>query len=218
MRNSRLWAPDEPAGDPTRRVGQEDRRQVSDPDRPGAAPQGQGRDRLRGSIVLILVLLAIFAPAHLQDLGHRRPDDAPDGGTDLDLHHRGYPTIGPPFYPFTWDHPLGLAPSTAYDNLARLLYGLRTSLFIAHRRDGLQHLIGIVDRPGRRLRPRLRSTGSSPSSIDVFLSFPFLLGALALAPIITARFATNAGQAQVGPVLLADRACSSSSAGWAWPG
>ena len=27
--------------------------------------------------------------------------------------------------------------------------------------------------------------------IDVFLSFPFILGALALAPIITSRFATS---------------------------
>ena len=39
-----------------------------------------------------------------------------------------FPAIGPPYYAFTWEHPLGLAPRTGYDNLARLLYGLRTSL------------------------------------------------------------------------------------------
>ena len=42
--------------------GQEARRPVADPDRLRAAPQGQGGRRLRASIVVFLVLVAVFAP------------------------------------------------------------------------------------------------------------------------------------------------------------
>ena len=77
------------------------------------------------------------------------------GVQDLDLATGGYPAVGPPFHPFTWDHPLGLTPNTAYDNLARLLYGLRVSLVIALGATVFSTHHRHRDGPDRRLRPRL---------------------------------------------------------------
>ena len=83
-----------------------------------------------------------------------------------------------------------MTPNTAYDNLARLLYGLRVSLGIALGATLFSSIIGIVMGLlagfARGWADRIISF-----TIDLFLSFPFLLGALALAPIITSRFATQ---------------------------
>jgi len=163
----------------------------------GRSPSKIALERLRkdkvaivsGAIVLILVLAAIFAPLILKIFGIGGPYDT-RGVQDLDLATGGYPAVGPPFHPFTWDHPLGLTPNTAYDNLARLLYGLRVSLGIALGATLFSSIIGIVMGLlagfARGWVDRIISF-----TIDLFLSFPFLLGALALAPIITSRFATQ---------------------------
>jgi len=160
----------------------------------GRSPTRIALDRLRkdklavisGGLVLILVLMAIFAPLVCKIFGIDGPY-ATNGAADLEFT---YPKIGPPFHPFTWDHPLGLAPRTAYDNLARLVYGLRVSLGIALGATLLSSLIGIVMGLiagfARGWPDRIISF-----IIDLFLSFPFILGALALAPIITSHFATQ---------------------------
>jgi ABC-type dipeptide/oligopeptide/nickel transport system permease subunit len=86
--------------------------------------------------------------------------------------------------------PLGLTPNTAYDNLSRLVYGLRVSLGVALGATFFSTIIGIVmGLMGGFARGWLDRVISF--TIDLFLSFPFILGALALAPIITSHFATD---------------------------
>ncbi len=160
----------------------------------GRSPSRIALERLRkdklalisGSIVMMLVLAAIFAPLICKAFGIDGPY-ATNGAADLELT---YPNVGPPFHPFTWDHPLGLAPRTAYDNLARLVYGLRVSLGIALGATVFSTIIGIVMGLmagfAHGWLDRIISF-----VIDLFLSFPFILGALALAPIITSKFATQ---------------------------
>jgi peptide/nickel transport system permease protein len=163
----------------------------------GKSPTRIALERLRSDktalvcaiIVAILVILGAFAPL-ICKLWGIIPDDAPNHGQTSDYIYLDYPTIGPPYYGFTWAHPLGLAPTTAYDNLARLLYGLRTSLIIATTATVFTTIIGVtvglVAGFARGTTDRIIGFIT-----DVFLSFPFLLGALALSPIITARFAEN---------------------------
>jgi ABC-type dipeptide/oligopeptide/nickel transport system permease subunit len=160
----------------------------------GKSPTRIALERLRSdkvamvcaSVVAILVILGVFAPL-ICSLWNISPDNAPDGHPSH-FEYLGYPTIGPPFHGFTWAHPLGLSTGTAYDNLARLLYGLRTSLFIASVATIATTIIGVVvglmSGYSRGMLDRIIGF-----IIDTFLSFPFILGALALAPIITSRFA-----------------------------
>ena len=145
-----------------------------------------------GAIVVFLVLIAIFAPVLCNLLNiyptasslPYEPFDVLDfSGTQLPLH-------GPPDHGFWASHPLGLAPATGVDNLAHLLYGLRTSLLVASIATICSILIGVV---------LGLVAGFSRGWVDriimfvtdLFLSFPFILGALAMAPIIVQHFQTN---------------------------
>ena len=82
-------------------------------------------------------------------------------------------------------------PAPAYDNLARLLLGLRTSLLIATLATVISTIVGVVVGLlagfSRGWLDRIISF-----VIDVFLSFPFILGALTVAPILVDRFGQNA--------------------------
>lgn len=160
----------------------------------GKSPSRIAWERLRSDkvavvcaiIVLFLVLLGLFAPL-ICKLWGISPDSAPNDGSASEWIEFGYPKIGPPFYSFTWEHPLGLAMNTAYDNLARLLYGLRTSLAIAACATVFTTVIGVVF---GLVSGFARGFGDRVLNfvMDVFLAFPFILGALALAPIITGAF------------------------------
>ncbi len=164
----------------------------------GRSPTRIALDRLRkdkvavvsAAFVLLLVLLAVFAPLVCKAFGIGGPYET-NGAADLDPLYPGYPLYGPPFHAFTWDHPLGLTPGTAYDNLSRLVYGLRTSFGVALGATVFTTIIGIVM---GLIAGFARGTLDRIISfiIDLFLSFPFILGALVLAPIITSRFATDA--------------------------
>ncbi len=153
-----------------------------------------------GSILLLLVLAALAAPLISRALGiypEISSPGAPNLGESLDQF--GFPEVGPPYYAFTWDHPLGIAPRIGVDNLANLLYGLRTSLMVAVLATVISTAVGIaiglMAGFSRGFLDRFLSF-----VIDLFLSFPFLLGALTLAPIITSRFSTDLaalGRAQV---------------------
>lgn len=142
--------------------------------------------------VAILVLLGVFAPliTKAMNIYYNQPPDGPTGTATDYLNAFYMPSIGPPYYPFTWDHPLGISPNTAQDNLAQLLYGIRTSFFVALVATALSTIIGVsiglIAGFSRGVLDRVISF-----VIDTFLAFPFILGALALAPIITARFATE---------------------------
>jgi peptide/nickel transport system permease protein len=146
---------------------------------------------ISGLAVLLLILLGLLAPVITSLMGtfHTTTDPNAPLPTEV-LSYDGYPAVGPPYYPFVWQHPLGLAPQTGVDNLAVLLYGLRTSLAVATVATVLSTVIGVsiglVAGFARGWLDRVISF-----VIDLFLSFPFILGALALAPIIVSRFSTD---------------------------
>jgi peptide/nickel transport system permease protein len=134
-------------------------------------------------IVLLFVLIAVFAPVLTHLFGVEL--DGGDPVTDTDAFN--YPVIGPPDHGFTWEAPLGLAPNSGDDNLAEWFYGARTSLAVATISTVVATLIGVVMGLvagfARGWLDRIVSY-----VIDVFLSLPFILVALALAPIIVSRF------------------------------
>jgi peptide/nickel transport system permease protein len=162
----------------------------------GKSPTRIALERLRkdkiavicGVVMTILVLLAIFAPVITNAMNiywDITDPEAPVPSEVLDFD--GYPLIGPPFHGFTWDHPLGLAPETGSDNLAYLLYGLRTSLVVALTATILSTLIGLVVGlvAGFSRGPVDRVLSFTT---DLFLSFPLLLAMLAVTPILVANF------------------------------
>ena len=203
----RTWKPSVPANpsrNPARCVRQEDRRQVSD-----HVSHGSGCATTRSlssarSIVLLLVLLGVFAPLICKLLGIG-PDSPPNGGTASTYIEFGYPKVGPPFYRVHLGPPA--RPGAEH--------GLRQPRPAALRPAHLARSspLGDVLHHGHRRRRSAWWPASRAGSvdriitfiIDIFLSFPFILGALALAPIITGRFADQPDKLEVGPVLRADR-------------
>jgi ABC-type dipeptide/oligopeptide/nickel transport system permease subunit len=142
-------------------------------------------------ILVILVLIAVCAPLITSSLNIYWNIQDPRGPRVTEvLAFDGYPKIGPPYGSFTWDHPLGVAPRQGYDNLAYLVTGLRTSLVVALLATIISTIIGVVigliSGFSRGWVDRVLSFIT-----DLFLSFPYLLGMLALAPIITSRFSTD---------------------------
>lgn len=144
------------------------------------------------TILLVMVLLAVFAPLICDLLGiYPNQDDpnAPTPSSMLDLR-TGFPREGPPDYPFTWSHPLGIQPGDGADNFALLLYGLRTSLLVATLATVVATVVGVT--LGLIAGYAQGWVDSALSFvIDFFLSFPFILGALSLNPIVTSRFGTS---------------------------
>jgi ABC-type dipeptide/oligopeptide/nickel transport system permease subunit len=100
------------------------------------------------------------------------------------------PLEGPPNNGFDPDHPFGIAPQTATDNLAYWVYGARTSLMIAAMATLFSSVIGVL------LGLVAGFMGGVVDKVisfflDVFLTIPFLLAALTIAPIINERFAAS---------------------------
>jgi peptide/nickel transport system permease protein len=165
----------------------------------GRSPTRIAFDRLRKDkvavvctvVMVVLVLLALLAPVITNALNLHWDIRDPEAPTPSEvLEFDGYPAIGPPFHGFTWDHPLGIAPETGSDNLAYLLYGLRTSLTVALAATVFSTIIGLViGLVAGFSRGWLDSVLSFIT--DLFLSFPYLLGMLALAPIIISNFQSN---------------------------
>jgi ABC-type dipeptide/oligopeptide/nickel transport system permease subunit len=97
------------------------------------------------------------------------------------------PEFGPPNGPFTMDHPFGVAPRTGNDNLAYWLYGCRISLLIATTATIIASVLGVIV---GLLAGFLGGAIDKILSffVDMFLTIPFLLAALTLAPILNERF------------------------------
>jgi peptide/nickel transport system permease protein len=140
------------------------------------------------AIVTLLVLLAIFAPliCRLMDI-YPTTETVPYQASDVLDFNTGLPNDGPPNHGFWAAHPLGLAPQTGVDNLARLLYGLRTSLLVATVATIGSTIIGVVL---GLIAGFSRGWGDRVIMFvtDLFLAFPFFLGAIAMAPIIVSHF------------------------------
>jgi len=137
------------------------------------------RDRVAmagGCVVIFLILVALFAPLIVKLFGdppnefHQELIDpntlAPIGGTGI-----------------SWDHLFGVEPQNGRDIFSRVVYGARISLLIAFLATLLSVLIGstlgvvagyfggVVDSVISRL-------------MDVFLAFPLLVFAIALAGVV----------------------------------
>jgi peptide/nickel transport system permease protein len=165
----------------------------------GRSPTQIALDRLRRDkvavvcsiIVALMVLAAILAPIITKILDIYPTAETipyqPSSVLEFGGLNNGMPIQGPPNHGFWAAHPLGLAPATGVDNLARLLYGLRTDLLIATIATilsiGIGVVLGLVAGFSRGWLDRIIMFVT-----DLFLSFPFLLGALAMAPIIVERF------------------------------
>lgn len=154
-------------------------------------------------IIVFLVLCAVLAPLITKYWPWGQLTTEPDY-TVLDPLTGNLPNIGPPNHGFTMTHPLGVAPATGIDNTAFMLYGLRTDMMIGLVATILSMLIGIVlgliGGFSRGFIDRIITF-----FIDTFLCFPFLLGAISLAPIITSRFATDEKaltRAQIGALIF----------------
>ncbi len=167
----------------------------------GRSPTQIAMSRLRtdkvavtcGVVMLVIVLAALFAPLITNALHISATVDGKYALSNVeatDSYNYPLPEYGPPYGNFTMAHPLGIAPNNATDNLAVLLYGLRASLLVATIATIVTTLIGLavglMSGFSRGALDRVLSF-----IIDLFLSFPFILFALAVAPIITQRFATD---------------------------
>lgn len=138
------------------------------------------------TIVLLFILIAIFAGTLAKIFGVETGPGNP--AQQLNYTGDGMPLKGPPHYGFDPEHPFGIAPRTAEDNLASWLYGCRTSLMIASSATIAASLIGIV------LGLLAGFIGGVVDKVisfftDLFLTLPFLLMALVIAPILNERFA-----------------------------
>ncbi|UPK76966.1 ABC transporter permease [Nocardioidaceae bacterium SCSIO 66511] len=161
----------------------------------GRSPAQIAFERLRhdkvavisAAVVLFFVLIAIFAPliADLFGVGYRTES----GAETLDVT-TNYGKVGPPVHGFTWEHPLGIAPNSGYDLLGEWLYGARTSIGVAVVATLISTVVGVVVGLVAGFATGWLDKVIS-FVIDTFLAFPFVLGALALTPIITSRWADD---------------------------
>ncbi|HWJ82673.1 MAG TPA: ABC transporter permease [Nocardioides sp.] len=161
----------------------------------GRSPARIAFDRLRKDwvavvcfvVILFFVVIAVFAPL-LENLFGVSTDTVL-ASTRVDLV-TGLPKIGPPNHGFDPSHPFGVAPADGTDNLAVWMRGCRTSLLLALVATVGSTIIGVV------LGLMAGFMGGVVDAIisfviDLFLTFPFLLAALSVAPILNERYATE---------------------------
>lgn len=126
-----------------------------------------------GIVVILLILIAVFAPLIVKLIGHDPNEfhyDQVDPDTSLPYGSAGG---------IKWEYPFGVEPINGRDLFSRTIYGAQVSLLIAFLATLLAVLIGVimgvvagyfggwVDAVISRL-------------MDIFLAFPILLFALAL--------------------------------------
>ncbi|MFE4000401.1 ABC transporter permease [Nocardioides sp. YIM B13467] len=160
----------------------------------GRSPMRIAMDRLLSDkvamicagIVLLFVLIAIFAPLLCKLFGVEVRAGDPVADTDS----FNYPVIGPPNYGFTWEAPLGLEPNSGNDLLAEWFYGARTSLLVATIATVVSTFVGVVL---GLIAGYSRGWGDRVITfvIDLFLTLPFLLVAIAISPMLVERWREN---------------------------
>ena len=152
-------------------------------------------------VVLFFVLCAVFAGPISAAFGVSL--ETPLASERVDGLNSGLPKpeMGPPNGAFTMEHPMGVAPRTGEDNLAYWLYGCRVSLLIAATATLFASVVGVVI---GLLAGFLGGTVDKVLSffVDMFLTVPFLLAALTLAPIINDRFNTADNYGTIQKVAL----------------
>ena len=128
-------------------------------------------------VVVVLIVLAVFAPLLVKVYGGSPTEF---NGKLID------PVFSSPkgaFGGISWDHPLGVEPVNGRDVLARILYGARISLLIATLATLLSVVIGVLLGIIAGYKGGWVDTLIS-RAMDVFLAFPILLFAIALAGVI----------------------------------
>jgi peptide/nickel transport system permease protein len=160
------------------------------------------RDKIAMACVVVIIffaLVAVFAGLICKVFGVNTDYPLPSQFLDLS----GIPRNGPPNNGFDPEHPFGIAPRTATDNLAFWVYGARNSLQIATLATIVSAVVGIT------LGLVAGFAGGVVDKvisffIDTFLTLPYLLMALSIAPILNQRFATspNYGNIQVIGLLI----------------
>jgi ABC-type dipeptide/oligopeptide/nickel transport system permease subunit len=175
--------------------GPADDEAVDAPDRDisGKSPTRIAFDRLKrdkvflvsAAVIVLFAILGLFAPLITKLMGTNAGDAGALDITKTDTY--GMSLVRP-----SLQHPFGYAPATAggYDNFARWLYGARTSLGVAITASVVTVAIGIiVGLVAGMARGWLDAVITFV--IDVFLCMPFLLVALAVAPILFQRFGNS---------------------------
>jgi ABC-type dipeptide/oligopeptide/nickel transport system permease subunit len=168
---------------------------VDAPDRKisGRSPTKIAFDRLRhdkvfvasATVISVFTLLGLFAPLITKLMGTSAGDSGAVDISKTDIY--GMSLVGP-----SLKHPFGYAPATAggYDNFARWLYGARTSLGVAISVTVITLAIGIAIGLVWGMSTGWLD-GILTFVVDTFLCLPFLLVALAVAPILFDRFGTT---------------------------
>lgn len=136
-------------------------------------------------VVVLFALIAIFADALMKLFGVTTDTVRPIGL--IDPLGGNLPLVGPPNHGFDPEHPFGIAPGTAVDNLAYWLKGAQTSMMIAALATAIASILGVT------LGLLAGFAGGVVDRVisfftDFFLTIPFLLAALTIAPIISERF------------------------------
>jgi peptide/nickel transport system permease protein len=138
-------------------------------------------------VILFFVLIAVFAGVISDLFGVNTDTQSPSQFLDVLNGGMPKPEYGPPNGGFTMEHPFGIAPRTADDNLAYWLYGARTSLLIAFGATLFSTVVGIVVGLIAGFKGGVVDRVLS-FFVDAFLTVPFLLAALTIAPILNERF------------------------------
>lgn len=158
------------------------------------------------TICAIYILIAVFAPL-LAQLEGQNPTDLHQALID----EFGYPTIGP-----TGEHWFGVEPRLGRDLFARWVYGARPSLIVAGAVTAITTAVGVVvglvagfsggwvDRVLSWL-------------IDLVLSLPYLLFAIASSAVLVAIFggAEGAAAEEVARIRFISLICVLAFFGWA---
>jgi peptide/nickel transport system permease protein len=131
-------------------------------------------------IVIFLILVAIFAPVVVKLFGH------PPNEFHQDLIDASLGTPKGKYGGMSADFPFGLEPVNGRDLFSRIVYGSRISLLIAFLATALSVVIGTVLGVISGYFGGWIDTLIS-RSMDVFLAFPLLLFAIALAGVVPDR-------------------------------
>jgi peptide/nickel transport system permease protein len=154
---------------------------------------------LAGFVVLVfLVLVAILAPVIVRVLG----DDPNEFHQDLIDTAGGTLTPLGPFGGMSRDHLMGIEPVNGRDIFSRVVYGSRISLLIAILATFVSVVIGatlgiIAGFFGGRIDAFISRL------MDIFLAFPLLVFAIALAGVVPDQaFGLEGNQLRVGLLVL----------------